>query len=79
MIDIIFNLLLLGLLLSAAFALFTDNLLNSIITLSIFSGIMVVLLIMLQAPDVALAEAVIAAGIMTSFFIITISKTGGVE
>ncbi len=79
MSNLIFYFLLILLVLAAAFALFTKNLLNSIITLSIFSGVLVVILIFLQAPDVALAEAVISAGIMTSFFIITISKTGGVE
>ncbi len=63
------------LLITAFFAVFTDDLLNSVITLSIFSGILVVIFIVLQAPDVALAEAVIAAGLTTGFFVITINKT----
>ncbi|SDL48972.1 Na(+)/H(+) antiporter subunit B [Halarsenatibacter silvermanii] len=77
--DLIFYFLLLLLVMAAGYALFSRNLLNSVVTLSIFSGLLVVILIALQAPDVALAEAVISAGIMTSFFIITISKTGGAE
>ncbi len=77
MITIIFNILLLFLLLTAFTAVFTDNIFNSVIVLSVFSGILVVVFIILQAPDVALAEAVIAAGLTTSFFIITINKTEG--
>lgn len=76
---ILLNILLIMLLLTAIFAVFTDNLLNSVITLSIFSGILVVIFVVLQAPDVALAEAVIAAGLTTSFFIITINKTEDTE
>lgn len=73
--NIIFYLLLAFLLVTAITAIFTRNLINSVISLSVFSGILVVIFVFLQAPDVALAEAVIAAGITTSFFIITINKT----
>ena len=75
MTAIILNLLLLFLILTAVVAVFSKNILNAVITLSVFSGILVVIFIFLQAPDVALAEAVIAAGLTTSFFIITINKT----
>ena len=75
MIEIIFYILMLFLLLTAFYAVFTDDLLNAVITLSVFSGILVVIFIILQAPDVALAEAVIAAGLTTSFIVITINKT----
>ena len=75
MIKIILYGLMIFLLITAFFAVFTDDLLNSVITLSIFSGILVVIFIVLQAPDVALAEAVIAAGLTTGFFVITINKT----
>ncbi len=78
MIDFLLGFLILLLVGTAAFALFTDKLLNSIITLSLFSALMVIILIVLKAPDLALAEAVIAAGIMTSFFVVTIDKTEGV-
>ena len=71
----IFVLFLLFLLITAITAVFTKNLINSVISLSVFSGILVIIFVFLQAPDVALAEAVIAAGITTSFFIITINKT----
>ena len=78
MVDFLLGFLILLLVGTAAFALFTDKLLNSIITLSRFSVLMVIILIVLKAPDLAMAEAVIAAGIMTSFFVITIDKTEGV-
>lgn len=78
MIDFLLGLLLVMLVGTAAIALFAEKLLNSIITLSIFSALMVIILIVLKAPDLALAEAVIAAGIMTSFFVVTIDKTEGV-
>ena len=67
--------LLLFLVITAFVAVFTENIINSVISLSVFSGILVVIFVFMQAPDVALAEAVIAAGITTSFFIITINKT----
>ena len=75
MIKIILYISMLFLLVTAFFTVFTEDLLNSVITLSIFSGLMVVIFIILQAPDVALAEAVIAAGLTTGFFVITINKT----
>lgn len=74
MTEIILILLLLFTILTAIFAVFTDNLINSIISLSLFSGALVVVFLLLQAPDVALAEVVIASGITTGFFVITIDK-----
>ena len=75
MIELTYYILLLFLLVTAFFAVFTDNILKAVISLSVFSAIMVVIFIILQAPDVALAEAVIAAGLTTGFFVITINKT----
>lgn len=66
-------------LLSAFFAVFTSDLVNSVIALSILSSAMAIVFLLLQAPDVALAEIVIASGITTGFFIITIDKIGGKE
>ncbi|MCK8826996.1 DUF4040 domain-containing protein [Natroniella acetigena] len=79
MIEIIYNLLLVFMVISAAYALFTHNLLNSIIALSIFSGNLIVLFIILQAPDVALVEVIVSSGISTGFFIVTINKLEGIE
>ncbi|WP_097017603.1 Na(+)/H(+) antiporter subunit B [Orenia metallireducens] len=75
MIYVILNMLMIFLLFTAFFAVFTKNLLNSIITLAIFSAILIVIFVILQAPDAALAEAVIGAGLTLTFFVITINKT----
>ena len=76
MIDIIFNILMAFLIFTAFFMVFTKDMLNSVITLPIFGSILVVIFVILQAPGAALAEAVIAAGLTTGFFVITLNKTG---
>ena len=77
--QILYYLLLILLLGSSIFAIATKNLLISVITLTVFSGSLVMLYVILQAPDVALAEIVISGGITTGLFIVTISKTEGLE
>lgn len=74
-IDIILNVLMIFLLITAFFMVFTKNLLSSVIALPIFGTILVIIFVILQAPDAALAEAVIAAGLTTGFYVITINKT----
>lgn len=75
MIDIIFNLLMIFLIFTSFFMVFTKDILNSVIVLPIFSTILAAVYVILQAPSAALAEAVIAAGLTTCFFVITINKT----
>lgn len=75
MIDIILNILMIFLIVTAFFIVFTKDMLNSVIALSIFGAILVVIFEILQAPGAAVAEAVIAAGLTTVFFVITINKT----
>ncbi len=71
-------LLLLGLLtVSAAGALLIRNLLSAILLLSIFSIAATVVFAFLQAVDVAMAEAVIGAGMLTAFFVTALAKTRG--
>ncbi|MGM0471421.1 MAG: hydrogenase subunit MbhD domain-containing protein [Bacillota bacterium] len=74
---IMLYILLLFTLISAFYAVLTSNLINSIIGLSIFSFNLIVIFLILQAPDVALAEVIISSGITTVLFIITLDKTGG--
>lgn len=74
-IDIILNILMVFLIITAFFMVFTKDISNSVITLPIFGAILVVIFVILQAPGVALAEAVITAGLTTGFFVITINKT----
>ncbi|RSK25823.1 DUF4040 domain-containing protein [Bacillus sp. HMF5848] len=76
MIDIILNILMIFLLFTAFFIVFTKDMLNAVITLPIFGATLVLIFVILQAPGAALAEAVIAAGLTTCFFVITINKTG---
>ncbi|MCK8816057.1 DUF4040 domain-containing protein [Natroniella sulfidigena] len=79
MMEIIYNFLLVFMVISAAYALFTHNLLNAIIALGVFSGNLIALFIILQAPDVALVEVIVSSGISTGFFIVTINKLEGIE
>jgi uncharacterized MnhB-related membrane protein len=72
------NILLLVFLLGAAVAVVTfKDLLAATIAFSVYSLVMSILWSMLRAPDVALTEAAVGAGVTTVLFIITIYKTGG--
>lgn len=73
--DSILLALLLMLVIFGGYAVLTDSLINSIIALSVYSINLTVIFLVLQAVDVAMTEAVIGAGMITSFFIITINKT----
>ncbi len=69
------------LVLFALVAVFSKNLINSIIFLSIMSMLAVVAFALFRAPDVAITEAVIGSGLITFIFIITIktAKKAGKE
>jgi len=56
----------------AVLALWFRNLLHSIIAMAAFSMLLALEFYMLQAPDVAIAEAGIGAGLSTAIAIITI-------
>ena len=60
------------LILSAFMALWFKNLLHSIIALGTFSLMLALEFYILRAPDVAIAEAAIGAGLSTAIFIITL-------
>lgn len=79
MIHVLLAIFLFFLIVLAAYAIFAESLIISVITLSIFSITLTVIFLILQAVDVAMTEAVIGAGMVTSFFIITINKTEGSE
>ncbi len=57
-----------------AAALFRD-LMNSVIACALVSLIAAILFYFLQAPDVAMAEASIGAGLTTAIFVIAIRRT----
>jgi len=62
-------------LLCAVSVVFFKDLLNAVIALAVVSLIASVLFFLLQAPDVAMAEAAIGAALTTSIFVIAIKKT----
>jgi energy-converting hydrogenase B subunit D len=70
-----FNLILLLLLIGTALAtVFSRDLLAAVVIFSSYSMIMSVLWLRLQAPDLALAEVAVGAGITTVLFVVTIFK-----
>ncbi len=72
---IIATVLVLVMLVSAIAALVFKDLLNAVIALSVVSLIAAVIFYLLQAPDVAMAEAAIGAALVTAIFIIAIRRT----
>jgi multicomponent Na+:H+ antiporter subunit B len=62
-------------LLTAVAATFLRDVLNAIIAFAAFSFGIAVAWLLLAAPDVALTEAAVGAGITTVFFLVTIAKT----
>jgi len=75
----IVSILLVFLVVAAATAISFRNVLNSVLALSVFSITLAVLFVLYQAPDAAMAEAVVGAGLVTALFLVTISKTRAEE
>jgi uncharacterized MnhB-related membrane protein len=71
----IFEILLSFLILLAIAVVFVRDLLAATVVLVVYSLIMAIVFTQLKAPDVALTEAAVGAGITTLLFIITITKT----
>lgn len=70
------NLLLLALLVSTALAAsLLKDVLGAVIAFSSYSLIMAIMWQRLQAPDLALTEAAVGAGITTVLFVVVIFKT----
>lgn len=59
---------------ATAFVVFTKQLINALIAMSIFSMMLVVFYFLLHAPDVAITEAALGAGLSTIIFLIAIRK-----
>lgn len=57
----------------------TDDLVGSIIIFAAYSLIMAVLWLLLAAPDIAMTEAAIGAGVTTILFLVVISRTRRME
>jgi len=70
------NILLLSLILCLSiFSLFAKDLLNSIIALSAISILSSLLFALLRAPDVAITEAAVGAGVSTIIYVWAIRHT----
>ena len=72
----IFNtLILLGILVSAVSAVLLKNVLSSVIALGAAGAFMALEFILLQAPDVAIAEAAVGAVLTTVIYVVALRKT----
>lgn len=71
--SILHGLVLILILVSASLALWFKNLYHSVIALAIFSLVLALEFYLLQAPDVAIAEAAIGAGLSTTIAIIALN------
>lgn len=80
MIDIVVILnviIVLGMVISAVLAVSLDNLLSSVIALSITGVFCAAEFLVLHAPDVALSEAAVGAALVPLIFIVTLRKVSG--
>jgi uncharacterized MnhB-related membrane protein len=71
--------LLILLIISGIGAMTFKNIIHSILALSAFSIALTVIFALHRAPDVAVAEASVGAGLTTGLFIIAISNTIGAK
>ena len=77
-IDLVFilnALVMLGVLVSACIAVFSEKVLTSVIALGITGAFVALEFIILHAPDVAIAEAAVGAVLATAIFVIAVKKT----
>ncbi len=74
-LSIIFIILSIVLILAAFISFFLRDLLASVISFSVFGLVMTVLFYLLDAPDVAIAEAAIGAALTVCIFVIAIRMT----
>lgn len=72
---ILVSFLVLLMLVAAISAIFFKDLINAVIASCMVSLIAAILFYLLQAPDVAMAEASIGAALVTAVFVIAIRRT----
>jgi len=80
MIDIVVVLnviIVLGMVISAILAVHFENLLSSVIALSITGVFCAAEFLVLHAPDVAISEAAVGAALVPLIFIVTLKKVSG--
>ena len=69
------TLVIIGILVTAVCAVAFENILSSVIALGVTGAFMALEFILLQAPDVAIAEAAVGAVLSTAIFVIAVKKT----
>ena len=79
MIQLAVTFLIIIMLIFAAYAVHTGDLMYAVVASMAVSLIVSILFYVLQAPDVAMAEAAIGAGISTAVFVVAIKKTDRYE
>jgi len=77
--DVVVGFLVIVMLIAAIYAAEARDLMNAVIALALLSLIASIMFYILQAPDVAMTEAAIGAGLSTAIFIFAIKKTGRYE
>lgn len=76
MMQIIEWLLLIFLIVCAVAVSLSKNLLNSVIIFMSYSLVMAVIWILLQAPDLAITEAAVGAGVTSVLFFLALRRVG---
>lgn len=69
------TLIIIGILVTACIAIFSKKILTCVIALGITGAFVALEFLILQAPDVAIAEAAVGAVLTTAIFIIAVKKT----
>ena len=75
----ILEILLVSLVIVSIFFVIAKTLLRSLIFLSVNTLLLVVILFLLQAPDVAITMAVVGTGATTILYLSVIKKIGGLD
>ncbi|MCY6355209.1 hydrogenase subunit MbhD domain-containing protein [Clostridium sp. ZS2-4] len=76
----VFSIVMLLFLIGASIAVsLIKNLLSAVIVFMVYSLIMAILWQQLNAPDVAITEAAVGAGITTLLFVLTLKRVKGVK
>lgn len=71
--------LLVFLIICALMVAYTKDMLAAVVIFASYSLVMAIIWQMLDAPDIAITEAAVGAGITTLLFVAAIRKTGGAK
>jgi len=74
-IEVAVGFLVIAMIIFSVYAAETDDLMYAVVAVMAVTLIVSILFYVLQAPDVAMAEAAIGAGLTTAVFVLAIKKT----